>query len=237
MFLKKNAGSYIFTAGRTSYLPETLVAVRQFLDVEALTNDTAKVQRLVKIVADPPGMSSYPAFLALATLNKPECLELLPPLAEEPAGKRAYISLLRDNSSPKAIDLLRGMLHTESGVNLREVMNAVGRKDERNEEISKELLPFLDHADPVIRSTSVFILNYRGYHNGFPNIVTGLDDPDPAVRASALAWPWYAYANDHPEVKAKIKKLLNDSDAQVRDAAKGALAGMSVWYRLWYYHR
>jgi len=152
-------------------------------------------------------------------------------------SKWAYIALLRDNRNPKTIDLLRAMLRTENGHDLREVIDAVGRKDEHNEEISKELLSFLDHTDPVIRSTSVFILNCRDYHNGFPRIVVALDDPDPAVRASALAWPWYAYVNNHPEVKAKIKKLRNDADANVRAAAKRALAGMSIWYRLWYYHR
>jgi HEAT repeat protein len=129
------------------------------------------------------------------------------------------------------------MLHTADGDILRQVIDAVGRKDEHNEEISKQLLPFLEHTNPVIRCTSVFILNYRDYHKGFPDIVRTLDDPDPAVRASALAWPWYAYVNDHPETKAKIKKLRNDADASVRDAAKRALAGMSTWYRLWYYHR
>ncbi len=65
---------------------------------------------------------------------------------------------------------------------LRKTADSYSFTDGRNEEISKELLPFLKHTDPVIRRTSVFVLNYRDYRAAFPHIVCALDDPDPAVR-------------------------------------------------------
>jgi len=65
---------------------------------------------------------------------------------------------------------------------LRKNAESYSFTDGRNEEISQALLPFLKRTDPVIRRTTVFILNYRDYRAAFPHIVCALDDPDPAMR-------------------------------------------------------
>ena len=235
VFLGDKEGLYEFIDARKHRLPEAAQAVQQCLNIDSIDNDEEKVRELVSLAVNLTTMSSFPAFRDLEALNRPEFLDLFRPLAKIEQCKWRYVSLLGENSNPKATDLLGAMLYTEKGDALRRTLDAVGRKDQKNEDLSKELVTFLSHTNPVIRQTSVFILNYRDYHNGFSNIVVSLDDPDPRVRASALYWPWYAYVKEHPEAKKKLKQLRKDNDPHVRDAAKRALAGISPWYRFWHY--
>jgi HEAT repeat protein len=104
-------------------------------------------------------------------------------------------------------------------------------------ELSEAIVPSIRHPDPVVRRTAIFILCRRDYRPVQTQVVQALDDPDAVVRKYALAWPWNAYEKDHPEIRAKIKKMRGDPDAEVRHAAKLALASMSAWYRFWYLDR
>jgi HEAT repeat protein len=113
-------------------------------------------------------------------------------------------------------------------------MDALGRREPENEELSTELLKYLTHSDPLVRRSAVFVLGYRDYRAAFPDIVSRLGDASPDVRACALSWPWWAYVKDHPEVLKQIKAMRSDPDADVRAGARRALAGVSPWYRFWY---
>jgi len=234
LFFEWKEGARNFVDGSRKDLETTLMAVKACMDVDALTNDLDKVRMLVKLITEKRAWSSHPALLTLESLNRPEFLDFLAPLAENPSCKHAYITLLQDNKNPKTVDLLRAMLHKEKGKELYQVIDTFGRKARDSESVSKDLVSFLNHPDPDIRSLCVFLLNYRDYDNAAPLIVKALDDPAPVVRASALAWSWYKYLNKYPEVKTKMKKLRYDPDPEVRDAAKRALACISSWYRFWY---
>jgi HEAT repeat protein len=145
--------------------------------------------------------------------------------------------LLQRNANPKATGILLDFLETEEGRMLTMSLDALGRRESKNAEISKAILPFVAHDDPKARVTAVFILNYREYREAYPEILKRLDDPDPLVKCSALSWPWYSYSDKHPEVFSKIRRLARDSNSQVRaDACRTlvSIRDLRSFYFLWF---
>jgi hypothetical protein len=236
LFLKASETGYLLMNGTTGNVALFEQAVNDALVYDALKDESEKVRMVVAIYSRPPPCLT-PSVSELEKLNTSTNYEAIKPLGKIAWFKPHYIELLRVNPNPEAEAELRGLLMSESGDKLCRVIDAFGRKNVNDVEASKILTPFLKNRDPAIRSMAVFILYYRDYRPVQRQIVQALDDPSPEVRRVALVWPWYAYAKENPEIRDKIKKMLSDPDAGVRESAKRALAGMSVWYRLWYFHR
>lgn len=236
LFLKAAGDGQQFLEAVAGDSALTEQAAKDVLAFDALTDAREKAKLLVAFCVRPPP-ALMPSSSELQKVNTAANYDLLRPLGQVASRRLYYVDLLQANPHPDAEAELRALLGTESGVNLRRVVDALGRKSVESAELSEAIVPFIRHPDPVVRRTAVFILHRRDYRPVQTQVVQTLDDPDAVVRTFALAWPWNAYEKDHPEIRAKIKKMRGDPDAEVRRAAKLALASMSAWYRFWYLDR
>ncbi len=233
LFLKAAGSGYSFIEAVPGQAPFAEQGAKDALAVDAITDPREKVRMLVALCLRPRPAPMAPLY-ELQKANTEANYDLLRPLGQVASLRAFYIDLLCANHNPGAEAELRAMLGTESGANLRDAIDAYGRKGRENVEVPEAIVPFMKHPDPRIRSTAVFILYVRDYRPAQAQAAKALADPDAGVRRMALAWPWWAYEKEHPEIRAKIKQMRSDPDAMVRDAAKRALAGMSAWYRFWY---
>ena len=100
---------------------------------------------------------------------------------------------------------------------------ALSQLDKGNEEVSRALVPFLKHDDPMIRAQTVVALDERGHHSASPQIVEAMSDSNAQVRGAAAGWPWYDESLQTPETIPLLRKLTKDQDEWVRFRAGDAL--------------
>jgi hypothetical protein len=238
VFLETNqSGAYTMLdafAGETAAIEQV---VREVLELDSVVDEQAKCSFLVQLAARGQGSAGLAA-KDLHAFRAPEFLDLFTNLAERgPWARQLYVWLLDENMSPRALPILRGMLKTAEPRLLLDVIDAVARKEPGNGEVSNELLMLADRDEAAIRARAIFALQRREYFEAFPKMIGYLDDPEPLVRAAALSWPWYAYANGPSEVMERIRKLARDPDDSVRVEARRALVDardLRSFYRLWF---
>ena len=178
---------------------------------------------LVELVLSRTGFSSGSAMLELNKYNRPEFLELLDPLAEKPGIQIFYARLLEGNENPAATDKLLVMLRNpESDNNLLTLLECLQRKNPGDAEISKEILQYITHDSPHVRSRAIFVANYRGASAipALAEVLACLNDQSPEVRSAAL----YCFQGvDDRQVRAKIREMIHDPEDSVRESAYRAL--------------
>lgn len=220
---------YSFLEGAKTQVPTFVQMVKDVIAFDSLVDESTKVKFLVDL-ALVGGIRALQGGGELNKRNRPEYLELLDPLK----GSQLHVLLLGRNNNPAATQRLREYLATEDLGLLSETLVSLRGKEPQSNDLSKELLTFVRHADPRIRERALFVLNYRDYWEASPDAARALDDPDARVRSTALCWPWRPSCDD--DVRSKIRALARDSDAQVRAAACRTLVSIRdirSFYFLW----
>lgn len=193
-------------------------------------DDRDKCKMLVDLAISREGFSSGNALQELNKYNRPEFLELLSPLGDKPHIQMHYARLLATNENPATTDILLDLLRNpESDNNLPTLFECLQRKNPGDAEISKEILRYITNDSPRVRSTAIFVANYRGAIPALAEVLACLNDQSPEVRSMAL----YCFQGvDDPQVRAKIWELIHDPEDRVRENAYRALPlTNSTFYR------
>ena len=230
LFLRGTGPRYELLGGaKGELLGKVEQAARNVLLLDSLPDDRSKCEMLVRLMSPPRPLSGYLAARELEKYNRPEFLNLMEPLAHDPYARSVYIGMLRGNTNPRATDVLRGFLKSERDRFLESTVLALRGKEPEDAGLSRELLVFLEHEEPRVRRAAIRALRYRNYGDASVEILKRLDDPDAGVRSAALRWPWYR--SKEPLAMRKVRRLTNDADENVREAAYGVLrSGCEVRY-------
>lgn len=197
--------------------------IQDVLQLDSLRNDFEKCKMLISLMSPYKDFRSYHAYTELfQKYNKKEFFDLFQPLESEPLMRLFYINLLENNPHPSATSKLRELLQkTQDNHTLRILISSLRRKNVQDTELSKEIMRYISHDMPEIRTEVIFTIDYRDYYDALPEITKCLNDETPMVRASALRYvsKW----GKEPEIFIKIKNLTYDKNEEVRATAYNAL--------------
>ncbi len=214
---------YEAATGNTEFVNLVEQTIQDVFKLDSLSSDLDKCKMLISLISPYKGLQSAHAFNELSNkYNKEEYFELFEPLEHEPSIQLLYIGLLGANPHPSATIKLREFLQTNKKDDvLLKLISQLTYKDTQNVELSKELLKYITHSEPIIRRDVIFALDYRNYYDALPEITKCFDDESPIVRESALRYidGWVK----KPEILAKIKQLTFDKNEEVRAEAYHAL--------------
>ncbi|MBN1973953.1 MAG: HEAT repeat domain-containing protein [Sedimentisphaerales bacterium] len=227
VFLHQNEkGKYSFidaAAENIEFVNLVELVIKDVLKIDSLGNDYDKCKMLISLMIPNQGLRSSHAFNELyRKYNKEEFFDLFEPLENEPLMQIFYINLLENNPHPSATLKLRELLQkTQDYHTLRTLISSLRRKNVQDTEISKEIMRYVSHDMPEIRTEVIFTIDYRNYYDALPEITKHLSDEAPMVRASALRYVgrW----SKEPDIFIKIKNLTYDKNEEVRATAYNAL--------------
>ena len=214
---------YEAAMGNTEFINSVEQAILNVFRLDSLGSDYDRCKMLISLISPYKDLSSAHAFNELSNkYNKEEYFELFEPLEHEPSIQLLYIGLLGANPHPSAAIKLRKLLRINKKTDvISRVISSLRNKDPQDTELSKELLKYITHSEPIIRRDVIFALDYRNYYDALPEITKCLDDESPMVRSSALRYVG-RWAKE-PEIFKKIKHLTSDKDEEVRAEAYKAL--------------
>lgn len=211
--------------------------VKDVVQLDALPDEDSKCRLLVDFVIG-GGASQYYARDELSQLyDKEGYLELFEEIAGNPDSRSWFVQLLCQIEGKKALARMMQVLESDPPDMQLLAIAALSQLDPGNDEVSKALVPFLKHEDPMLRAQTVVALGERDYLEVFPQIALALSDPNPQVRGAAAAWPWNDEKYQTPEAISQLRKLTSDKDLSVRLNAGDALIGAgdtTSFYSLWW---
>jgi len=125
---------------------------------------------------------------------------------------------LSEDKRAKARDLLLSFLGHPDELVVARAVDSLGHLDDQEE--TERVWPLLRHPSPYVVASVHRFLRQHAPEKAWPILLDGLKSPDPIVRQSALD---ELDELGRPEALAAIRPLLDDEDADVRQAAETAV--------------
>lgn len=211
--------------------------VKDVVRLDALPDEDSKCRLLVDFVIG-GGASQYYARDELTQhYDKEGYLELFEEIAADPESRSWFVQLLCQIEGKKALARMMRVLDSDPPDMQLIAIAALSQLDKGNDEVSKALVPFLKHDDPMIRAQTVVALHERKFYEVSPQIVEALSDSNAQVRGAAAGWPWHDESLQTPETIQQLRKMTDDKEEWVRFSAGNTLikAGDAAsFYSLWW---
>ena len=211
--------------------------VKDVLKLDALPDEDSKCRLLVDFAIGGGPSQFYARDELSQNYDKEQYLELFEEIAADPESRSWFVQLLCQIEGKKALARMIQVLKSDPPDMQLIAIAALSQLDKGNEEVSRALVPFLKHDDPMIRAQTVVALDERGHHSVSPQIVEAMSDSNAQVRAAAAGWPWYDESLQTPDTIPQLRKLTKDQDEWVRFRAGDALIQVgdtASFYSLWW---
>jgi hypothetical protein len=211
--------------------------VKDVVRLDALPDEDSKCRLLVNFVIKGGASQYYARDELIQNYDKEGYLDLFEEIAADPESRSWFVQLLCQIEGKKALARMMQVLESDPPDMQLIAIAALSQLDKGNDEVSKALVPFLKHEDPMIRAQAVVALHERKFYEVSPQIVETLSDSNAQVRGAAAGWPWHDESLQTPETIRQLRKMTDDNEEWVRFSAGSTLikAGdVASFYSLWW---